>query len=109
MHGVKSGIHSNWTDTNYNRFHVVWPFCAIVFKYSHKRKGSREVSSFWTETALCKEVVNCIRVYFITEKESVLNESVSVKVTVNGTCHYASAANDITTSQRTNRCPLTGH
>ena len=100
--------HSKWTDVLYRKFHAVWPFCALVFNYSHWKRGSRKACSIWTATARCRAVENCITVHMKIDREPLKNDCVPVIVTVNGSCQHASCDMNISTKTRTNRRALSG-
>ena len=56
------GLIGGWTAFMYDKFHAVYPLCALVFRYNHCRKSdSKKTSPFWIGRAKCR-TGNCIEV-----------------------------------------------
>ena len=106
--GQMTNIGMKWTDVLYEKFHKIWPTCAIKFHYSHFRKGTRKRSTFWLAKASCTAYEDCIKVTFQIVSPPVENDEVPVTVNVSGTCAHHIARECEGTPVSVNRRPLTG-
>ena len=87
---------SEWTELMYKHFHRQYATCPLSFTGNRLRKkeSRKKRARFWVGRANCK-VPNCIAVVFEIRDEPVPNQSVTVHVSITGSCNHANDSENI--------------
>lgn len=88
-------LSSEWTEVMYRHFHRQYASCPLAFTGNRLRKkeSRKKRTRFWVGRSCCK-VPNCIRVVFQIREEPVARQSVTVDVTIAGSCTHTKTMED---------------
>ena len=87
----KRGLAIGWTEIFYDKFHEVWPYCALTaednrLRVENSRKG--DCAPFWKGVFACRVSNDCIKVLMTIADLPKFDCDIPVDVTIIGQCTH---------------------